>query len=194
MLGQRMVPSDEHDPGPERVAPDEIDRQSHPLALRLVTPAIDGPNYATLRQGNDYWQTALWAYQAQSKLSGSARVGLFRALAQDWPTTRGERRKREHRALLAADLAAAGHDLDEIAYRLSDLYGRPQLDTVRRWIKDGQAMHRPGRDFDAYIEAVGTDTRPAALTLAQSMARPPKQATLRLAEHEARTAARRQPA
>jgi hypothetical protein len=174
-----------------KAAADEIPPQSHPLALRLVSPAIDGPNYRTLGPGDPYWQTALWAYQAQRELTGAARARLFRALVADWPVGRGEHRKREHRALLAADLAAAGLDVDEIAYRLSDLYGEPQLDTVRRWIKDGQAMHRPGRDFAAYVEAVGTDTQPAALTLAQSMARSPEQATVRHAEHELRTAVRK---
>jgi hypothetical protein len=151
-----------------------------------VTPEIDGPNYATIGPGDPIYRTALLAFHDRNRHPARAQA-LATTLADLWPLSAGERPKVEHRALTAAALADAGLDLGDVTYELADVYGEPQLDTVRRWIKKGRGMQTPGRDFAPFVEQVGTGTQPAALTLAQSWTRP-EQAETRAAEHAIRSA------
>ena len=148
-------------------ATDEIDRQSDPVALRLVTPEIDGPPYDTIGPEHDLYPLGLLAY----RLGVRGRLGEAQAVAdglrRPWPRVAGEHSNAEHRALTAATLADNGLDNGDVA----DAFG-VQPDTARRLVKAGRALQRPERDFAPYVEAVGTATQPAALTRLQSWTRP----------------------
>ena len=85
----------------------------------------------------------------------------------------------EHRALAATDMKGDGSYFD-VAESLC-----VEVPTARKLVKDGRAMRGAQRDFEPYVKAVGSETQPRALTLAQSLARSPEVAAERLAEHTA---------
>jgi hypothetical protein len=152
-------------------APDEIDPRSHPLALRLVSPERD---YVTIGPDHALYQLALLAWRDRYRRPARAQevaAGLDQA---EWPRAPGPQSDKAHKALTATALADDGLDTGDVAHAL-----RVQLDTARRLVKRGRELQqldpelqRVGSDFAPYVEAVGTATQPAALTLARSWARP----------------------
>lgn len=167
-----------HGQDPVGETADGIEPESDPPALVLRTPRLDGPSYAELEPGHRLYGVAAWAWHAdrRGELRGELRRGLFTALQEAWPTTRGDKKEREHRSLVALRAHDAGASIDEVAEAFCV---RP--DTARRWIRGARLDFGPGCDFEPRIELAWSSrqpadpSRPTPLELARSMARPSDQ-------------------